>query len=162
MQTEIDSRLRAAPIALAGEELDAWARDRANAAATAMLESFHVDIGNGAVWLGNRRVLILQAQWFLDLRQTLIDALGHEGARAVLTRLGYAAGVRDADLSMKQHPDFETAELITTGGAFHALQGSALTIIELINSCQHITFQQTEKWFSFIPVHINTFKQNQG
>ena len=74
MQTEIDSRLRAAPISLAGEELDAWARDRANAAATAMLESFHVDIANGAVWLGNRRVLVLQAQWFLDLRQTLIDA----------------------------------------------------------------------------------------
>ena len=128
MQTEVDSRLRAAPIALSGEELDAWARDRANAAATAMLESFHVDIDNGAVWLGNRRVLILQAQWFLDLRQTLIDALGHEGARAVLTRLGYAAGVRDADLSMKQHPDFETAELITTGAAFHALQGSAKAV----------------------------------
>ena len=140
MQTEIDSRLRAAPIALAGEELDAWARDRANSAAAAMLESFHVDIANGAVWLGNRRVLILQAQWFLDLRQTLIDALGHEGARAVLTRLGYAAGVRDADLSMKQHPDFETAELITTGGAFHALQGSAKAVrrrVELDLASKH-------------------------
>ena len=33
-----------------------------NAAATAMLESFHVDIANGAVWLGNRRVLVVQAQ----------------------------------------------------------------------------------------------------
>lgn len=140
MQTENNPRPPAAPIALAGEELEAWARDRANEAARAMLESFHVDIDNGAVWLGNRRVLVLQAQWFLDLRQTLLDALGNEGARAVLTRLGYAAGVRDADLSMKQHPDFKTAELITTGAAFHALQGSAKAVrrrVELDLASKH-------------------------
>lgn len=140
MQTDNNLRPLAAPIALAGEELEAWARDRANEAARAMLESFHVDIDNGAVWLGNRRVLILQAQWFLDLRQTLVDALGNEGARAVLTRLGYAAGVRDADLSMKLHPDFKTAELITTGGAFHALQGSAKAVrrrVELDLASKH-------------------------
>jgi len=116
------------PIFLEGGKLDDWAREPTSAATGAILDSFHVDLSNGAVWLGDRRVLVLQAQWLLDLRKTLIDLLGHEGARAVMTRLGYAAGVRDAHLSIKQHPDFETAELITSGGVFHALQGTARAV----------------------------------
>lgn len=100
----------------------------AEATVTSMLESFHVDLDKGAVWLGDRRVLVLQAQWFLDLRKMLIDSLGREGARATLTQLGYAAGVRDAHLSMKLHPDFDIVELIASGGAFHALQGSARAV----------------------------------
>ena len=112
-------------ISLEGEQLDEWARERGRTAATTMLDRFHVDLERGSVWLGDRRVLVLQAQWFLDLRKTLIDSLGAEGARAALTRLGYSAGIRDAHLSMKLHPDFDTASLIIAGGAFHALQGSA-------------------------------------
>lgn len=111
-----------------------------SATAAAMLKSFHVDLDKGAVWLGDRRVLVLQAQWFLDLRKTLIDTLGREGARAVLTQLGYAAGVRDAQLSMKLHPDFDIVELMASGGAFHALQGSARAVrrrVELDISSKH-------------------------
>lgn len=108
--------------------------------AATMLKSFHIDLDKGAVWLGDRRVLLLQAQWFLDLRKTLIDTLGRQGARAVLTQLGYAAGVRDAHLSMKLHPDFDILSLMASGGAFHALQGSARAVrrrVELDLSTKH-------------------------
>jgi len=141
--TQVDKNAppaRPAPISLEGQELDAWARERGRTAATTMLDRFHVDLERGTVWLGDRRVLVLQAQWFLDLRQTLIDSLGAEGARAVLTRLGYAAGIRDAHLSMKLHPDFDIASLITTGGAFHAMQGSARAVrrkVELDLASKH-------------------------
>src|SRR5437868_5694433 len=50
------------PITLEGGELDNWAREPAAAAAAAMLESFHVDLADGTVWLGDRRVLVLQTQ----------------------------------------------------------------------------------------------------
>jgi two-component system response regulator HydG len=93
--------------------------------AQAMLESFHVDIENGAVWFGDRRVLVLQTSWLLDLRHAVVDAIGYEGARAMITRLGYMAGVRDAQLSMKLHPTFDSLDIINTGGMFHAMQGSA-------------------------------------
>jgi two-component system, NtrC family, response regulator HydG len=91
----------------------------------AILDRFHVDLANGAVWLDDRRVLVLQAEWFFDLRKELITSLGGERTRSVLTRLGHAAGVRDALTSMKMHPDYSVLNLISTGGDFHALQGSA-------------------------------------
>jgi two-component system response regulator HydG len=43
----------------------------------------------------------------------------------MFTRLGYMAGVRDAQLSMKLHPTFNSLDIINTGGMFHAMQGSA-------------------------------------
>ena len=98
---------------------------RIRPATSTMLESFHVDMENGVVWLGDRRVLVLQANWLLDLRSALVDSMGYERARATITRLGYMAGVRDAQLSMKLHPDLDTIDIINTGGMFHALQGSA-------------------------------------
>lgn len=112
------------PVAMGVEpSLDETGRDRPGE--STMLESFHVDMENGVVWLGDRRVLVLQASWLLDLRSSLVDAIGYEGARALLTRLGYLAGVRDAQLSMKLHPSLDTVDILNTGRMFHALQGSA-------------------------------------
>jgi two-component system response regulator HydG len=115
-------------ISLEGERLEAWTATPRNAAALSMLGSFHVDLDNGAVWLGERRVLVMQSEWFLELRRTLLSTIGQEGTRTVLTRIGYAAGMRDAHLSMKLHPEFEISELLATGGAFHAFQGSAKAV----------------------------------
>jgi transcriptional regulator with GAF, ATPase, and Fis domain/predicted hydrocarbon binding protein len=98
---------------------------RTRPSAQAMLESFHVDMENGAVWFGDRRVLVLQTSWFLDLRSATVEAIGYEGARAMFTRLGYMAGVRDAQLSMKLYPTLDSLDIVNTGGMFHAMQGSA-------------------------------------
>jgi two-component system response regulator HydG len=125
---------------------DATGRDRP--AASTMLESFHVDMENGVVWLGDRRVLVLQASWLLDLRSSLVDAIGYEGARAVMTRLGYLAGVRDAQLSIKLHPNLDMIDILNTGRMFHALQGSAKarrrkTEVDLANKHLMLEFSWT-------------------
>lgn len=94
-------------------------------------DRFVVDLEHGSVWLDQRRMLILQAEWYLDLRRELIHALGRERARGILTRLGYSAGARDAVVARRLHPDVTLRDLILTGGQLHALQGT-VSVIPLI------------------------------
>lgn len=104
--------------------------DPAKAASTSadvrqFMTRFHVDMEQGAIWLDDHRILMLQGEWFSDLREQLIEQLGQDGARAVLTRTGHTSGVRDALTAMKLGPEDDTRKLIATGGEFHAFQGSA-------------------------------------
>lgn len=105
-----------------------------------LMERFHVDLAHGTIWLDNRRVLVLQAEWFADLRAELINRLGNESARGILTRLGYAAGIRDAQLAIKLNPGFGLLDLISSGQHFHAFQGSVAVeplVVELDISAKH-------------------------
>ena len=53
----------------------------------------------GQIWLHEHRMLLVhaEAQWLL--RKELIDSLGMDRARGLLTRMGYASGLRDAELA---------------------------------------------------------------
>ena len=56
---------------------------------------------DGRIWLDEQRMLLLHAADYAVLRRQLLDTLGLEATRALLTRLGYAAGSRDAALALK-------------------------------------------------------------
>lgn len=105
-----------------------------------LTDRIHFDLKEGMIWLDARRVLILQAEWFNELRSELIALMGHHQARGLLTRLGYAAGCRDAQLALKLHSTQSWRELLLTGGRLHALQGSVAVVplvVELDPEMQH-------------------------
>jgi DNA-binding NtrC family response regulator len=77
----------------------------------------------GQIWLHEHRMLLVHAEAQALLRKELIDSLGIERARGLLTRMGYASGVRDADLARTRSQDCSDAEAFMTGPQLHTLEG---------------------------------------
>lgn len=78
----------------------------------------------GRIWLGERRVVLLQVEAFAQLREQLMSQLGPDDTRGLLTRMGYAAGLRDADLARKlAGPSAPIVDVLRAGSVLHALEG---------------------------------------
>jgi two-component system response regulator HydG len=78
---------------------------------------------DGRIWLDEERMLLLHLSSLSGLRRELIDSLGIDLARGLLTRMGYASGSKDAGLARKvrAHQSFLDAFLV--GPQLHALEG---------------------------------------
>ncbi|MEZ5615379.1 MAG: sigma 54-interacting transcriptional regulator [Rhodocyclaceae bacterium] len=83
----------------------------------------HFDAETGLIWLHEHRMLLVHAEAQAMLRKELIDTLGMERARGLLTRMGYASGMRDAELARKQAQDVDDLEAFMTGPKLHTLEG---------------------------------------
>src|SRR5574338_526123 len=87
---------------------------------------------DGRIVLGDERMVLLHVQALAELRRELIDTFGVERARAMLTRVGYASGARDAQHARKLRSGATTYELLAAGPQLHALEGMAqVTPIEV-------------------------------
>ncbi len=81
----------------------------------------HFCADSGQIWLHEHRMLLVHAEAQASLRKELIDTLGIERARGLLTRMGYTSGMRDAELVRAASGD--DAEAFMTGPRLHALEG---------------------------------------
>ncbi|MBJ7553546.1 sigma-54-dependent Fis family transcriptional regulator [Marinomonas spartinae] len=79
--------------------------------------------GDGRIWLNDERMLLIHNASLSTLRRELIDTLGLEGARGVLTRTGFESGKRDANLVKSRWPDAEITSIFGAGIQLHALEG---------------------------------------
>jgi DNA-binding NtrC family response regulator/predicted hydrocarbon binding protein len=79
--------------------------------------------GDGRIWLNDQRMLLLHSASFGSLRRELIECVGAESARRLLTRAGYASGARDAALVRQRWPAADGASLLAAGTRLHALEG---------------------------------------
>ncbi|QCP54093.1 sigma-54-dependent Fis family transcriptional regulator [Trinickia violacea] len=79
--------------------------------------------GDGRIWLNDQRMLLLHAAAIGTLRRELIDCVGAERARRLLTRAGYASGARDAELVRQRWPKADGASILAAGTRLHALEG---------------------------------------
>ncbi len=77
----------------------------------------------GQIWLHENRMLLVHAEAQALLRRELIDTLGMERAQGLLMRMGYASGVRDAELARKRAQEHTDAEAFMTGPRLHTLEG---------------------------------------
>ena len=83
----------------------------------------HFNPTEGRIWLEDCRMILIHAEAFGGLRQELIDTLGVEVTRGLLTRMGYLAGSRDAGLALKIRGHESQLDLLYTGAHFHSLEG---------------------------------------
>lgn len=88
-----------------------------------LAECLFFTLGDGRIWLNDRRMLLIDLASVGHLRRELIDALGIERARALFTRIGYAQGARDADLVRQRWPNEDLASAFATGPRMHMLEG---------------------------------------
>ena len=85
-------------------------------------ELLQFDPAGGILRFANERVLLLDAVALGILRRELIETLGLAGARAVLTRFGYAHGWRTAENLRSALPWDSDDDWRHAGGRLHTLQ----------------------------------------
>jgi two-component system, NtrC family, response regulator HydG len=84
--------------------------------------------GGGVIRFGGERVLLFDAVALGILRKELIDSLGVNAARGLLTRFGYAHGRRMAENLQSGFPWESEGEWRVAGARLHMLQG--LLVVE--------------------------------
>ena len=77
----------------------------------------------GRIWLDKYRMLLLHVEAFGSFRAELIHSLGVNKARTLLTRMGYVAGARDAELARRVRPGESELAAFAVGPQLHALEG---------------------------------------
>jgi DNA-binding NtrC family response regulator/predicted hydrocarbon binding protein len=84
----------------------------------------------GRIWLDDQRMMLMHVSSLGALREELIGSLGKETARGVITRIGYQAGARDAEMAKKLRSSASTYD--------HFLAGPQLVSLEGIVHCEPI------------------------
>ncbi|MGV8893686.1 MAG: sigma 54-interacting transcriptional regulator [Burkholderiaceae bacterium] len=84
----------------------------------------HFSAEDGTIWLGEHRMVLLHVAALAALRKELFDLAGPEQARRVLTRMGYACGIRDAELARKIRAGQDPITAFVVGPQLHMLEGS--------------------------------------
>jgi two-component system response regulator HydG len=79
--------------------------------------------GDGRIWLNDQRMVLMHTSSLGTLRRELIDSVGLERARGLLTRAGYESGARDAQLVRQRWPDADARATFMAGPRLHALEG---------------------------------------
>ncbi|WP_136414176.1 sigma-54-dependent Fis family transcriptional regulator [Herbaspirillum sp. ST 5-3] len=79
---------------------------------------------DGTIWLAEHRMVLLHTAALAGLRKELLNTVGLEHARRVLTRMGYASGVRDAELAKKLRAEQSVVDAFVVGPQLHMLEGS--------------------------------------
>lgn len=121
-------------------------------------DRLHFNTEEGLIWLADRRMVMMNSEAMGALRQEMIESVGWESARGLLTRFGYSSGCRDAELALKLYKDQEkTLELLMAGPKFHALQGIAK--VEMVGGDIDIekgTCNAEFNWRNCFEAHIHT------
>ncbi|MBE0615276.1 MAG: sigma 54-interacting transcriptional regulator [Burkholderiales bacterium] len=83
----------------------------------------HFCAETGQIWLHEHRMLLVHAEAQASLRKELVDTLGMERAQGLFSRMGYASGVRDAELARIRAQNSSDMEAFMTGPQLHTLEG---------------------------------------
>ena len=78
---------------------------------------------SGQIWLDEQRKIMIHTEAMGELRRELVDTLGRDRARGVLTRMGYASGIRDARFARRLFPNASDSEVFVVGPQLHNLEG---------------------------------------
>ncbi|MGQ0621157.1 MAG: sigma 54-interacting transcriptional regulator [Panacagrimonas sp.] len=81
---------------------------------------------SGSIWMDTKRMFLLHVEAFGTLRRELIETVGVERARGMLTRMGYQSGSRDAEIAKKVRAELSYFGRFSVGPQLHALEGVVL------------------------------------
>lgn len=81
------------------------------------------NIESGQIWLDENRMVLLHAKALGRMRREMFEALGEDGARGVLIRMGFAAGQQDAELARSLIGEGDPFDVFRIGPELHAFEG---------------------------------------
>ncbi len=88
-----------------------------------LMARLHFSTSDGRIWLDDQRMLLVHAQALGSLRREMIESLGVDVTRGLLTRMGYAAGSRDAQMARKVRSQTSLQDMFVVGPQMHCLEG---------------------------------------
>ncbi|MDD2846254.1 MAG: sigma-54-dependent Fis family transcriptional regulator [Rhodoferax sp.] len=88
-----------------------------------LMGRLHFSTSDGRIWLDDQRMLLVHAKALGALRKELIEHVGTDAARGFLTRMGYRAGVCDAQLARKVRIKASLNDMFAVGPQMHCLEG---------------------------------------
>jgi predicted hydrocarbon binding protein len=88
-----------------------------------LVSRIHFAPKDGRIWLDDQRMLLMHASGLGVLRRELIESLGLERARGLLTRIGYNSGANDAQLARKLRGRSSAVDMVHVGPQLHMLEG---------------------------------------
>ncbi len=107
-----------------------------------------VDFSEGLLSLQGRRLVLHDMHAFAHLRKDLIEMLGLDMARQVLTRFGYFWGQADAAAVKRLLKMDSLTEWLKAGARMHTLQGVAKCVINEIELDEQAgTFHMDVQWY---------------
>ncbi|MCE0733182.1 sigma 54-interacting transcriptional regulator [Halomonas sp. G15] len=107
----------------------------------AILDKLRFLPNEGQIWLGEQRMLLLQVQTMAIFRKEIVNTMGLHRARSFFMRLGYHAGIQDAELAqaVRGH-DMSVEDGFLAGPQLHALRGLVKvvpTVLEIDSESGH-------------------------
>lgn len=116
----------AAPATLAAvREATAGDRPEGLSPSEELLSRLHFDAREGRIWLNDQRMVLLHNAALGVFRQELIETLGADKARGLITRMGYNCGAHDAELAHRFHGAESADQAMFIGPQLHMLEGVA-------------------------------------
>ena len=88
-----------------------------------LMARLHFAPAEGHIWLDDQRMQLIHTSAMGVLRRELIESLGVERARGLLTRMGYNSGAHDAELARRLRPQATLNDIFAAGPQLHALEG---------------------------------------
>ncbi len=88
-----------------------------------LLARLRFSTSDGRIWLDDQRMLLIHARSLGLLRREMIEALGMDVARGFMTRMGYHAGVHDAQMARKVRSKTSVKDMFVVGPQMHCLEG---------------------------------------
>jgi two-component system, NtrC family, response regulator HydG len=92
-----------------------------------LMQRLHFSTSDGRIWLDDQRMLLVHAKALGSLRRELIETLGMDVARGLLTRMGYQAGALDAHMARRVRPKTSLQDMFVVGPQMHCLEGIGLS-----------------------------------
>ncbi|WP_374260065.1 sigma 54-interacting transcriptional regulator [Zoogloea sp.] len=92
-----------------------------------MLARLRFSTSDGRIWLDDQRMLLIHAKSLGTLRREMIEALGMDVARGFMTRMGYHAGVHDAQMARKVRSKTSLKDMFVVGPQMHCLEGIGIS-----------------------------------
>jgi two-component system, NtrC family, response regulator HydG len=94
---------------------------------TDLMARLHFSTNDGRIWLDEHRMLLVHAKALGTMRREMIEILGMDVARRLLTRMGYQSGTYDAQMARKVRPKTSLKDMFTVGPQMHCLEGIGLS-----------------------------------
>lgn len=101
----------------------------------------------GRIWLDDQRMVMLHLTALSALRRQLVDTIGTDAARTLLTRIGYSSGTTDASLALRRQPPGDPMFTFMAGPMLHGVEGlTVATPIALDVDVQKRKFYGEFRW----------------
>jgi len=106
-----------------------------------------VNKDEGIIKFNQNRLLLLEAETLFQMREELIQTMGDDMARSVLTRFGYRSGIKDVEAFNNIYHFENDADWLLAGPKMHTLEGIVHSTCETLEyDRSRGTFYMTSKW----------------